>query len=132
MKQFFLKRISNTDYGVFGVLLEGAIPFAATLEPPWRDNKVNVSCIPVGLYRCERMQSHKFGMTFKVVGVKGRSDILFHKGNFEKDTQGCVLIGEEFDTIDGKAVITRSGKGYSEFMQRLDGEDEFALNIMWA
>lgn len=132
MKQFFLKRVSNTDHGVFGVLMEGAIPFAVTLEPPWRDNKVNESCIPPDKYRCERVQSPRFGMTFEVVDVKGRTDILFHKGNIEENTLGCILVGEQFESLNGKPAILKSGKGYGEFMQRLQGEGSFAISIMWA
>lgn len=132
MKQFFLKRLSNTDDGVFGVLMEGAIPFAVTLEPPWRDNKVNESCIPPDKYRCERVLSPRFGNTFEVVGVKGRTDILFHKGNIEENTLGCILIGEQFEALNGKPAILKSGKGYNEFMQRLQGEGSFAISIMWA
>lgn len=132
MRQFFLKRVSNTDDGVFGVLLDGATPFAITLENPWRDNKKNESCIPIGLYRCERVLSRKFGHTFEVIAVQGRSNILFHKGNLEDDTLGCILVGEQFETLNGKTAILQSGKGYGEFMDRLNGEDRFALNIMWA
>lgn len=132
MKQFFLKRVSNTDHGVFGVLMEGAIPFAVTLEPPWRDNKENESCIPVEMYRCERVLSPKFGMTFEITEVEGRTGILFHKGNLEKNTKGCVLIAEEFGILNDGPAVLASGRGFSEFMQRLDGEDRFALSIMWA
>ena len=133
MEQFFLKRLSNTiDFGVFGVLLHGDIPFAVTLELPWKDNKPEESCIPIGLYRCERTISPKFGKTFEVVGVQERTHILFHKGNFTKDTKGCILIGEMFEPIEGRPGIIKSGRGFNEFMERLRGEDRFALNIMWA
>ena len=132
MKQFFLKRISNTVHGTFGVLLDGAIPFAVTLEPPWLDNKPEKSCIPIGLYECERVLSPKFGNTFEIIEVEGRTNILFHKGNVEENTFGCVLLGEMFETLNGKTAILKSGKGYGEFMERLTGEDRFALNIMWA
>lgn len=132
MKQFFLKRVANTDHGTFGVLLEGAIPFAVTLEPPWRDNKENESCIPDGMYRCKRVLSAKFGDTFEIIDVEGRELIRFHWGNDEDDTLGCPLIGEEFGILKGKPAILRSGKGFDEFMQRLEGENEFALNIMWS
>jgi hypothetical protein len=132
MKQFFLKRLSTGIDGTPGVIMEGLTPFAVTLEPEWLDNKPNMSCIPAGLYRCERVQSPRFGMTFEITEVVGRTHVLFHKGNTEKDTIACVLVGEQFDPIDGKFAIKQSGKGFGELMQRLDGEKEFALNIMWA
>jgi hypothetical protein len=32
--------------------------------------------------------------------VLGRDNILIHKGNFNEDTKGCILIGNGFKDID--------------------------------
>ena len=53
-----------------------------TMELPWKDNKRRVSCIPVGFYIVRKHTSPKFGNTFHVLNVKGRSEILIHKGNY--------------------------------------------------
>ena len=132
MKQFFLKRVSNTDHGTFGVLLEGDTPFAVTLEPPWLNNREDESCIPSKQYLCKRIESPQFGPTFEITDVEDRTHVLFHKGNLDDDTLGCVLVGEMFEPLGGEPGIQKSGKGYGEFMQRLEGENEFALNIMWS
>ena len=91
-----LKRITSTAYGTFGVLIHGEEQFAVTLECPWKDNQVNTSCIPAGVYFCVRVQSPRFGDTFEITDVKGRTHILFHAGNIASNTRGCILIGEKF------------------------------------
>ena len=115
---FCLIRVSYAKYGTFGVLLDRNIPFCVTLERPWLENRRNVSCIPSGTYTCERTLSPKFGETFKVLNVPGRSHILFHKGNLSDDTHGCILVGEYFDALRGKPAILASGKAFAEFMER--------------
>ena len=64
-----------------------------TLENPWLDNAPNISCIPVGSYVCKRVISPKYGETFEITGVDGRTHILFHEGNYPSNTMGCVLLG---------------------------------------
>lgn len=83
-KTITLKRI--TADGTFGVLLDGAVPFALTLEREWLDNRLEVSCIPDGGYSCRRVNSPRFGGTFEVTGVPGWTYILFHSGNTEDDS----------------------------------------------
>lgn len=127
-----LKRVASDNYGTFGVLIDGDTPFAVTCEDLWRDNAPSISCIPVGMYHCKRVKSPKFGDTFEVTGVPGRSHILFHKGNTEDDTHGCILVAEEFGKLHGKTAVLASGAGYGEFMARLKGVDSFPLHIMEA
>lgn len=124
LKKFKLKRISSTENGTFGVLLEGSVPFALTLEPPWKDNQPFVSCIPANAYICFAINSRKFGDAYRLNDVPGRFDILFHKGNFGKDTQGCILVGEQYGMDgDGNPIITSSRAGFNEFMRRANGEE---------
>jgi len=132
MKELTLKRINGegNEHGTFGVLLDGKIPFAVTLEPPWKDNQVNVSCILDGEFACRRVMSPKYGSTFEVADVFGRSHILFHWGNTERNTQGCILVGEEYGELSGKPSILSSKRGFNEFLQRLGGSDEFKLTIV--
>lgn len=127
-----LKRLSSTRHGTFGVLMDGVIPFAVTLERQWLNNRHNKSCIPNGLYTCKRVQSPRFGDTFEVTGVEGRTHILFHKGNLDEHSRGCVIIAEEFGILNGEPAVLSSGRGYGEFMDKMKHEDSFNLNIMWA
>ena len=128
-KNFRLIRISQTDDATFGVLLDEGIPFCVTLERPWLQNKRSVSCIPEGFYICERVRSPKFGNTFEIKDVPGRSHILFHKGNLSDDTHGCVLVGEQYEPLGGENAILASGKAFSEFKERTDGIKGILLQI---
>jgi hypothetical protein len=129
MKEFTLKRIAENDDGTFGVLIDQVTPFALTVENMWLNNVRNLSCIPTGQYTCRRVDSPKFGDTFEVMDVKGRTHILFHKGNTEDDTAGCILVAEEFGYLNRKVAVLSSSRGYGEFMQRLEGQDSFTLKV---
>lgn len=124
-----LIRVAYTEHGTFGVLLDGGIPFCLTIERPWRDNKRNISCIPTGVYRCRRVASPKFGDTFKIMNVPGRSHILFHKGNLMEDTHGCVVTGEEYGLLGDEIAVLSSGRAFAEFKQRTKDVNEFELEI---
>ena len=129
MKVLTLKRIAENKDGVFGVLIDWDIPFALTLERQWLNNEPMLSCIPFGEYICKRVITPKHGEVFEVIGVPNRSAILFHKGNVMEHTEGCILIGEQFESLDGKTAILNSGKGFGEFMKKLKGLDEFKIII---
>ncbi len=129
LKNFKLIRISHTDDATFGVLLDEGIPFCLTLERPWLSNIKNISCIPEGFYRFIRVQSSKFGDTFKAENVPNRSHILFHKGNLSDDTHGCILVGEQFEPFGGKNAILASGKAFTEFKKRTRDINTFLLRI---
>ena len=125
IKTVDLIRVVQSPAGTFGVLALMPTPFALTLERPWKDNQSSVSAIPAGTYTCKRVQSPRFGDTFQVLNVPGRSHILFHKGNTIADTEGCILIGEEF-SVDG---IASSSRGYTEFRTMLGLDSVFMLVI---
>ena len=127
-----LVRISDSGLATYGVLLQGDIPFAVTLEDPWKNNAPNVSCIPAGAYKCVRVQSPKFGNTFEVAEVPGRFAILFHRGNLEDDTHGCILVGEMFNPVLGRPGITASKEGFAEFLHIVGMTNVFQLEIVEA
>ena len=129
MIDLLLSRIATNDSGTFGVLLWNNQPFALSLEDPWRNNKQNISSIPAGTYLCKRVNSPKFGDTFEITGVQNRTHILFHKGNTHEDTEGCILIGEEFGILTGEPALLSSSKGFSEFQRLTSNIELFILGI---
>jgi len=123
-------RIKDTEYGTFGILFNEGIPFAITLENAWINNEQNISCIPVGRYKCKRYQSPTHGETFEICNVPNRGPaVLFHKGNLDDDTDACVLIGEQFGILNNEPAILRSGDGFAEFLDKNRDVDEFDLII---
>jgi hypothetical protein len=125
-----LKRLSTGSQGTFGSLLYKNIPLVQTLEREWLDNAVGKSCIPQGTYTCRRVQSPRFGNTFEVTDVEGRTHILFHKGNLDDDSHGCILIGKQNGSLGEDRGILSSKQGFNEFMLLLENKDEFELEII--
>lgn len=97
-----LMRDPSTDQGTLGRLVCGSGELALhTIEPPWRDNRANRSCIPRGCYEVVPHRSPRYGACYLVSGVPHRSHILIHAGNvggdkdlgFHTHTLGCLLPG---------------------------------------
>jgi hypothetical protein len=107
------------DYKVTcGALSLGSKVICFTLELPWRDNKKNSSCIPLGTYDVVPHVSPKFGKTLLLLDVPDRSEILIHAGNTAKDTRGCILVGEGLDL---SGALTKSKKALSDLLSLVEG-----------
>ncbi|MCD6197493.1 MAG: hypothetical protein J7K15_02830 [Deltaproteobacteria bacterium] len=115
--------------GTFGVIRINGEFTCLSLEPPWRNNQINVSCIPEGQYLAERFDSPKFGETFRFIDVSPRSDIEFHIGNTIKDTHGCPLLGSYIATFDGHKGIACSKRAFELFMVILGTVDEILVDV---
>lgn len=140
MKTLLLTRHAATPWGTFGALLiPGHAPFV-TLEPPWRNNARNVSCIRPGRYplkllpssTLDRITKSKFSKGWYVQNVPDRSGILFHPGNFENDTQGCILVGTSAELINGRPGVARSQIAYAALAYALANNPPESLLITWA
>ena len=75
--------------------------FCDTLEPTWRDYKNGArkikgrSAIPEGRYAVVISWSPKMQKWLPILlGVPMFEGIRIHAGNTEKDTEGCILVGE--------------------------------------
>lgn len=112
-----------------------------TLEEEDQGNAENVSSIPLGSYVCERrfFNGGKY-WTFHILDVPGRDLILFHKGNTEEDTAGCVLLGLELSAImakdeDGRGYIPKlavksSAPAFEQFMAAFEDVQRFPLEVV--
>lgn len=104
-----------------------------TLEDKWRDNARQISCIPIGTYRCvphgwEANTKVRFPRVWRLVGVKDRDAILIHVGNTHLDTHGCILVGLGRRIVKEEPQITSSRLAI-ELMRREIGPNEFTLVI---
>jgi len=130
MITYVIKRVVSGE-STFGVFIDDKnVPFAVTLELPWKDNANNVSCIPCGTYKVKRVTTPNHGNCFQITNVPNRTMILLHVANTNKDILGCVGVGEKFDPVSGVDGIAESTFGYKEFMRKLEGVDEFSLRII--
>lgn len=127
-----LTRIRQNELFTLGVLTSEIFRPLYTLEPPWKDNAPNISCIPVGTYRCDTFISPTFKLTWKLESVPGRSDIEFHWGSYVHDTRGCPLLGCRFFQLEEDMVMLSSSKvGFEEFRTALrsNNTDRFDLEV---
>jgi len=133
MRQVRLVRLeTDPDHGTFGTLLIDGITFCVTLEPYSRDNEQNVSCIPTGQYICKRVDSPTYGITFEITNIQDRSSVLFHPGNIDDNTMGCVLLGQYYGKLKGDRAVLNSGNTFKAFMKELSGINEFKLSVIEA
>lgn len=120
------------DYGTFGALKVNKQIYCATLEPADLLNATSVSSIPAQQYMCVRHKSPRFGETFMVSNVPGRSHVLFHPGNTKNDTEGCILLGQYWGKLsgpNGARAVLNSGNTFKEFMNKMSGVNEFHLTV---
>lgn len=129
MKKVKIIRIEQPD-GNFGTLLIDGRIICLTLERLWMENKRDISCIPKGRYVCKRYKSNKYGETFKINKVTGRTGIIFHSGNVTDNTKGCILLGSTHGNLNGKQAILSSKRAMRVFMANLVGQDYFELDIL--
>lgn len=127
-----LKRLRFQEDGIFGHLyddehklslqsLEHAYPLGGGGYWPK---------VARGPYRCVRgihQLPHKPQSfeTFELLDVPGHSGILFHVGNFNRDSDGCILLGRSY----GQSAIYESWDAFKEFMDFMAGINEFNLFV---
>lgn len=102
--QIVITRTHQNDSQTVGnleVYTDRLLFVAKTLELPWKGNQRNISRIPSKHYEAVKHISRKHGKSIWIRGVENRSEILIHKGNFNSQTKGCILIGEDLIDIDG-------------------------------
>jgi hypothetical protein len=118
--------------GIFGVLLDDlGNQIAVTLEHAYvqADSSYQPK-LGKGMYQCMRGEHQLAGMsqpfeTFEITGVPGHTDILFHRGNYNADSAGCVLLGNAVS----ENMITNSKLAFYSFMVKLNGIDTFTLTV---
>ena len=118
MKELKLKRFISSSKSTLSALIDPDefIPVCYTLENPWLGNQEHVSCIPEGRYRVLPYSGDKYKNVFKLSPVIDRTDILIHVGNYEKNTQGCLLPGMSIgETKEGEPAVWSS----SEAMEKI-------------
>lgn len=94
------------------------------LEPPFKENKNNISSICSGVYKAKLRWSEKYNWHYHLLEldgeeVDGRDLILIHFGNYFTDTKGCLLFGNSFSDInkDGYRDVTNSKKTMKRLLE---------------
>lgn len=101
-----------------------------TLELPDLGNAQDISCIPEGTYKAFKRQSQKNGSVIELKSVPNRQFIQIHRGNYTRQIQGCILVGDSIKFLDGDQTpdVTNSGATMDKILSLLP--DEFEVKIL--
>jgi hypothetical protein len=127
-----LATVAIRDDGCFSAMLWDGRPFAVSVERTFEEGEAKHGkriVIPAGLALCKRSFYNKGGYpTFEII-VAGHTRVLFHKGNFEDNSEACVIVAESFGVLQGKTAVLDSKGGFNEFMQLAAGLQEFYMKV---
>lgn len=136
-----LYRYNSDEQGTLGKLFIFQDWFVCyTLELPWRDNEPFLSCIPAGTYPIAPYESSKFGSTYLIQEVPGRTGILFHSGNVAGDkhkdyrthSAGCILPGKKRGILWRQKAVLVSRTTTRKLKEALDDrEGEIEITDGW-
>lgn len=132
MKLKLIRKYFKESYTIGDLYVNGTY-FSNTLEDKNRDLNKNgkfdngeikiysETCIPFGIYPINLIYSPKFKRELPMLqNVNSFTGILIHSGNTNKDTSGCILVGE--NKVVGKLVNSR------EHERRLVAKIKEAIN----
>ena len=127
-----LRRKYVRPNGIFGNLWQpDGYWLFCTLEHSYPDiDGVYHPKITTGEYTCVRGQHKLEGMnapfeTFEITGVGSHTGLLFHSGNVNSDSSGCVLLGESYSP----SGIVNSREAFNGFMELLQDKNTFQLTV---
>mgnify|MGYP003131918448 CR=1 FL=1 len=120
LKEIVLERFCYHPNATLGVIkLDGETFYS--VERPWLDNQVSVSCIPTGTYETGWRESPRFGETWHIKDVPDRTYILIHVANFARDVEGCIGLG--MGLMGDTVAVSESKKAVARFEELTKGVD---------
>ena len=132
MKLVLIRHARRADYTIGRLEDENGKKICDTLEPTWRNYKggelkiPKKSAIPEGSYRVVVTKSRRFQKYLPLlVGVPGFEGVRIHAGNTSRDTEGCILVGQNLQV--GKVLWSRIT--LERLMKLIENEKEIYLTI---
>ena len=119
----------NKDNCTLGILkIDGFSCF--TLELPDKNNEPDISCIPRGRYGYYKRNSPKNGNVLELRNVPDRTFIQVHAGNFTRQIQGCILVGESIKFLDDDDIpdVTNSRNTLKKLLSKVK---DFGVIEIW-
>ena len=132
MKLTLTRIAKQSDYTVGRLADEKGKRICDTMEPTWRDYKGGEkkvkgrSAVPESTYRMVVTKSPRFGRYLPLlVGVPGFEGVRIHSGNTSRDTEGCILVGDNLQV--GRLLWSRLN--LEKLMRIIGNEKELFLTI---
>jgi hypothetical protein len=127
-----LTRNDANENGIFGTLSnDDGTNKIATLEHAYlQPDGSYAPKTPPGTYTCQKglhtLEHHPVPFqAFEITNVPNHDHILIHIGNYNKDSEGCVLIGN----MRMGNMIMNSSRTFEIFMEEMKDTDSFQLTI---
>lgn len=137
MKRFTLiRRWFDADRTIGELRFEGA-QICFTMEPGASDT--DHSRVPAGFYHCVEHNGTKFRDTWALIGAKvshqieqgvPRYAVLFHGGNLDEETKGCILPGTRIKIMNGEPAMDDSQIALGRLRMRVGDDPGFYLTIV--
>ena len=120
--KILVKRIFKRSAYTIGKLFIDGKYFCDTLEDAERPEKVyGDTAIPKGTYLVALNQSPRFKAILPLLlDVPGYSGVRIHAGNTAKDTEGCILVGQNLK----KGYVLNSKKTLNALLKVLTEADK--------
>lgn len=132
MKLVLIRHARRADYTIGRLEDENGKKICDTLEPIWRNydgGEMKIprkSAIPEGSYRVVVTKSRRFQKYLPLlVGVPGFEGVRIHAGNTSRDTEGCILVGQNIQV--GKVLWSRIT--LEKLMKLIENEKETYIII---
>ena len=132
MKLILTRIARKAEYTIGRLEDENGKKLCDTLEPIWRNydgGELKIpkkSAIPEGTYRVVTTYSLRFRKYLPLlVGVPGFEGVRIHSGNTSRDTEGCILVGQNLQV--GKVLWSRIT--LEKLMKLIENEKEIYLTI---
>jgi len=132
MKVLYHDRMINMPDSTVGMISGEDLQPAFLLEDEHKDVKVKGDTrIPAGVYFLKfnkvvtpltskyRKRFPWFTFHIEISGIKNFSNVYYHIGNDEGDTDGCPLVGQTCDLSSGEGIIGRSTIAYEIFYKKV-------------
>lgn len=123
-----------TPVGTYGTITLPDGRLIYTVELPWRDNQVGVSCIPEGTYNCRVGTFNSADPPYEnveLLNVPHRTFIEVHMANAPSDLRGCIAPVSELVGIKGQWGGSNSARAHRILMQNIKDNQDTQFQFKW-
>lgn len=135
-KRLTLRRRWYEAERTIGELYCGTEFIAFTMEPGKGDH--DAPRVDPGFYHLERHDApgHKFRDTWALAGQDvshqaevgvDRSAVLFHAGNLDEQTRGCILVGLRIGRLNDETAVMESGAAMTRLREFLGDAEAYLV-----
>jgi hypothetical protein len=137
-----LRRVMQHGEATLGALFVDGALACFTLEDAWHADKVpGATRIPAGRYivavRTYGATHQKYAARYdfhrgmlELLSVPNYSDVLIHIGNTERDTAGCILVGDSIHaSMFLEASLVAYRRVYNQVMKAIDNVQGVVIEV---